>query len=262
MEIFRLREIRTLLSSGALTFDYLDEIRFSPYYPYGIDRIEFFNEFSRMGVEDVKRIFLLNEFIFKKNGVKALSITGSAGVGLANQFPYSCEKIRLSDGYVLKRIPRESSDIDVECLFEGTVDFIGLEKSLRQARALGLLTPPNSLNFAFYPLNEIQKSITSDPFSSALVRFGVWSIARVVFFGDEVLFSLREKARSRVNRDPDLGRFFWQNLSDRYFFHQCRIEVKNGNVSEIFLPSIEVPTLFDLRVRLSKFTDRKVFFVI
>lgn len=267
-EIHRLNfeEIGSLLREQKLSFSDLKALRFNPYFPLGNNNIEQFNEFSRRGYEDMQLILASLDKSGPLEGLKATSITGSAAVGLANYFQFSYNKERYPFGYLLTRKKGGRSDIDIEILaskaeMEELANFFR-KNCLELRKSNKLSTPPGQLNFAFYPIEHIYHSLYYDPYSSCLVRFGVWSNARVVLFGEDQITDLREIAQVNVKNNPEIKSFFWNNLADRYLFHQYRLLIKRGERSFIFVSGEKLPTLFDERIRSSKMTDLKITFTI
>lgn len=257
------KEIAELIRQQRISFEDLSAMGFNPYFPLGSLELKHFNKFSREGYDDV--CLICEEVLRNVNdlgGVKAVSITGSAAVGLANEYPFSCEKERRPNGYSLSQAPGGSSDIDVEVLVSGErmeeIKDLFAKISLRLRESDMLHTPPGQINFAFYPIEHILNSLSNDPYSSCLVRFGVWSNARLILHGEDVIQYLRGIAQDKVMSDSETAKFFWGNLADRYLFHQYRLLVKAGIFRSIFVSSEEVPTLFDEKVRASKMSNTKI----
>jgi hypothetical protein len=257
-------ELSNLIRNKGLTFRDLDFISFSPYFPLGHKNRESFNLFSRQGLSDIE--FFIKNFgnIFRSSGVLAVSITGSAALGIANEFPYGCKKYRYPDGYYLEQEPGEKSDIDVELLVKRSsfrdAIYIVYNRFQEMRRTGGFSSPLNSFSFGFYPIEDIYESLEKDPYSSALVRFGAWSISRRIILGSEIIDELRVESQRKINQNEITNDFFWDNLADRYLFHQLRIRVKRGDFPSLFIPSYKLPTLFNPDIRARKMSSFRVLF--
>jgi|GEM_PF-5059759 len=256
-------ELSKLIRGRNLTFLYLERIGFSPYFPYGTTNFSSptFNDFSRIGLNDIH--FFTEKYgdEIRKSGVLTVSITGSASVGLANAFPFGCIKERKPDGFILTRTEGGGSDIDVELLVSANklMQAIEIVKTLFQKSRRGgeFQSPINSFSFGFYPIEDVCFSL-NDEYSSALVRFGAWTISRQVFMGLDTINEIKELAQQLCLSTEKVANFFWNNLADRYLFHQYRLMIKRGNKQSLFIPSSLLPTLFDPKIRLRKMSYSRI----
>jgi len=265
-EVFNLtpQELSQLIRNRGLTLRDLEFMSFSPYFPLGHKNREDFNSFSKQGLSDIE-VFVGNcGNSLRENGVLAISITGSAALGIANEFPYGCKKYRCPTGYYLEREPGGKSDIDVEFLVKKSflkyVIRITYQNFQETRKSGSFLSPLNSFSFGFYPIEDIYESLATDPYSSALVRFGAWSISRLIILGEEVIEELKSESQRKISQNDMTNAFFWSNLADRYLFHQYRIGIKRGDYPSLFIPSSTLPTLFDPSIRAKKMSSFRVLF--
>lgn len=242
MEQFNYLDLYKSISRGDLTFKDLRQIGFNPYFPYELNPP---SKLSQDGIHDVEAI---SQLFTPHDCVYSVRIVGSASVGLAKAFPFGVHKTRLERSFFLKRDYKDESDIDVEILIDwGYLDYI---KNLVVGFDFQRRTQNGRINLAFYPYDEVIAQLRSSPYSSALQRYGAWSNRHIVFKGDEILDNLRNLSENTVkNSSLEAQKWFWQNLADRYLFHQARLLIKRGEFEEITLTQDEVPTLFDPRFR-------------
>lgn len=247
--------ITSQLRSRSIPLYWLIATRFGPYYPSVLEN-KSPSEFCRVGIEDMKRLILENVDELRNVGLLSAGIVGSASAGLTQSFPYGVIKERQANGYLLTRAPNTKCDIDTNCHVEdGKLDEcvnLMTELAYRYRKMGKFLSPPGTLSFYLIPFQYTVDTILNAQKSYAFVTYTLWQNTRIPIVKDWTYMELQKIAMDRIRTDPVVEDFFWQNLTDRYWFSQCKIKIKQGLFDRIFLSAEDVPTMFDPQVRSIK----------
>lgn len=243
---FDKEQMAQLLQSGAFTFSDLDKIDFNPRYPF-IGKEKAFDDYSKRVIGELADFHRKWGRVLYEDGMQTFSIIGSIAAGDAQTYPFGCKKIRKEDGYYFTQTP-QNPDIDIEVLVP-KAQLHTLADHMREVIAQhvengGFIHSQGHLDITLLPRELVERSIEQREIG-VLYRYGILSTSRINLAGEDIVRLLRKSSRKIANQLPsDLRRRFWRQVADRYRCDHAKLDVKKGEVDEIFIPKQQVPTLF------------------